>query len=757
MNTSSHVHIIGFCFLSFFCISFLLLPYLYANLHLPRVEELNYSLYPLILWAKQLLNGSVPTWFSDAGLGIPWPIPHTMSHTPLMLLFSILPIYVALAILLMVHIALQSFFTLRLCSYFKLTPLISAVILMSVLLAAPMEYLVASDAAAVYLGWTLLPMMLYTLLKLLSSTDPKHLFGYASLLAFSVGYGILNCHTGVFSTYLLSISLVALFQPKPLILRWRWFLFAALLSLGIGAEKLYILLYEMSYFDSNTKRLQYNFGQSFYSGFWNFFLKPLVPSKLIFSQNYLDILIKKNSVSRTLTFGSPIFALLLSIYAIFFLWYKKKWYKIPNLQKAMWLTLVICFLAQFTPKALLPNFISASWTFRDPAILIGILLAGILCNEWLRPHLNKASFHWLLTIHILLLTMSALFFHYNVNWRTEGLGKSSGFYNSLSSENTKYPLYEMLDRALECHEVKIACKEQTRRVVYDGLAASYAFSGKLVDTGLLLNSLSLHGFQEVSFLLKGISVDSIHPSQSKPYGMISTHSFSDYRYVLNTYDWVRESPALLNLLGIRAVIGEDLDIYLENGLTRIGILNPSPTNSTRRIAVYSNPHAFPRAFFVNEFDLAKVKHNKKSNPGDNSLTSIDVSPLVRSTNPWLYPVHINEVGSQILMTFAPSAQSRTLLLNSMWRPEWRSDGEKIDSFYGLIKLTIPPNSSSVVLEYRPYFFIFARWLTFLCIGIAVLSQIFQWTNQGTRTREIRWHAKRLIMRLMRVNSARPIT
>lgn len=731
MNTSpslSNTNAIGFCFLTLFCIVCLLLPYLHPQLLLPRVEELYYSLYPLILWAKQLLNGHIPMWFSDAGLGVPWPIPHTMSHTPLMLLFGVLPVYVALALLLTVHIAFQSFFTLRLCCYFKLSPLISAVTLISVLLASPMEYLVASDAAAVYLGWTLLPMILYALLKLLESTNTMHLLAYASLLAFSVGYGILNCHTGVFSTYLLGLSLVALFQPQALIPRWHWFLFSALLSLGIGAEKIYTLVYEITYFGSDVERLHYGFGQTFSSAFWNFFLKPFVFSKEMFSSEYMSVLMEKNAYSRTLTLGSPLYAFLLSTYAIFFLWYKENWHKITALQKAMWLTFALCSLAQLTPKALLPDFISAAWTFRDPAILMGILLAGIVCERWLRPQLKTAYFHSLIAIHLLLLIISALFFHYRVNWQNANYGKPSGFYNSLSDVDTKYPLHEMLEKALEYHENKALGEEQTKRIVYDGLASAYAFRGGLVDTGLLLNSLPLHGFQDVSFSLKGISVDSIHPSQAKPYGMISTLGFSKYRYISDAFDWVQQSPALLNLLGIRAVVGQDFGSYLENGLIRIGLLNPNTINSTERLAVYSNPHAFPRAFFVNNLDLEKVKRNGRCNQNDDFLTCMDVSPLVESTNPWVHPVHVEETDNHISLTFAPSSQSRILLLNSMWRPEWQCKGAKIDTFYGLIKLTIPPHTSSVILAYYPVFFIFARWLTFLCIGIAALFILLSRTH-----------------------------
>jgi hypothetical protein len=698
----------------------LLLPYIYPALLLPRVEELNYSLYPLILWVKQVLNGETPLWCFNAGLGIPWPVPHTMSHTPLMLLFGFFPAYVALAFLLTVHIALQSFFTLRLCAYFKLTPIISMVVLVSVLLAAPMEYLIASDAAAVYLSWTLLPIILYALLKLLDSTSLAHLLGYSSLLAFSVGYGIVNGHTGMFSPYLISLFILALSQYKSVIHRWPWFLFSAILGLGIGAEKIYILAYELSYFGSHVPRMQYSFEQSLRAGLWNLFLKPILLSKHIFSTNYMDKLIRVNSVSRALTFGSPLCTILLSSYAFFWLWYKKMWSTIPAIQKGMWLTLGFCFFAQFTPKFLLPNFISASWSFRDPAILIGLLLAGIICDTWLRPRLRPALYYWLLGIHLILLVISALCFHYNINWRSDNQGKPSRLYNALSMGMPKYPLHEMLDRALECHKDKSVCKEQSRRVVYDGLAAFYAHRSIFPESGLHLNSLPLYGYSEVSFLTKGLSLDAIHPSSYKPYGMITTLSFPLSSYKPDEYDWVQQSPALLNILGIRAVVGKDYGTHPKNGLLRVGVLNSEGIYPYEKLAVYANPTAFPNAFFVNSLELANVKRNGKCPEGENSLTCMDFSQLVASTNPWSGPIHVKETMNRISMRFTPSSQSRVALMSYMWRPEWKAKGAKIDPFYGLIKLTIPPHTSSATLEYDPVLFIYARWLTIVCLGIAIL-------------------------------------
>ncbi len=713
-------NIIVFSLLTGLCTLFLLLPYLNAHLMLPRIEELYYSLYPLIIWAKHVLSGRIPLWFPDAALGVPWPIPHTMSHTPLMLLFGIMPVFQALSILVAVHIILQSYFTARLCTYFKLTPLITSVVLLSVLLASPMEYLIVSDAPAVYMTWTLLPIILYAQIKILEANDLFNFLRYSSLLALIIGYGILNFHNGVMSVYLFAMAFVVLFSPKAWLPRWYWFVFSGLLALGIGAEKIYILANELSYFGSMVERSQYDYGQNLFSGLWMFFLKPLVLTEQLFSQNYIDILLQSNLVSRSLTFDSPLCSILLVTYVIYYLAYKRNWPKISPLQKSLWLTVGVCIVAQFIPKPFLPVFVSAAWNFRDPVILIGLLLAGVICEEWVRPNFKKFYFNSLLLIHVLSVISCAFFFNYGINLNQKSSRNLPGVYQNITDESVVFPVHEFIEKALELSEKSVEPQNQTKRVVYDGFSVFQSFGGRLAKEGFCLNSLPLRGLQEVPYLCKGISVDSIHPAQSKPYGMISTLGFKRNRCIKNAYDWVQESPALLDLMGIRVVVGKDTESYLEHGLIRIGAVNPDVSIPSERIAVFANPHAFPRAFFVSDHEVAKVKRHSRCGENDNSLTCMNVDSLVQLTNPWADPVQVGENDNQISLAFSPSEDTRTLLLNTMWRPEWRAEGANIDSFYGLIKLTVPPQTSTILLEYNPTIYKSARWVTFICYGLALI-------------------------------------
>ncbi len=699
-----------------FCIGFVLAPYASESLILPRTEELNYSLYPLVLWSRQILSGGVPMWFPDAGLGIPWPIPHTMSHTPFSVFFSVLPVYKALAALLAVHIVFQAYFTVRVARYLGLSSLTTAAVLFSVLLAAPIEYLVPSDAAAVYLSWTLLPAALYAILRLLDPAPFLQSLGYAALLGAVVGYGILNGHAGVFSTHILGLALVAALQPQRLLYRWHFFLLAIVLALCIGSEKLYLLFRELPYF-GETVRLQYTLGQPVGSVLWNIFLKPLV---FPLDGGYLRALVERNAVSRTLTFGSPLCAILLLFGAVRFIKDGGAGANRP-LERALWVALSACFVVQFVPTSFLPVFISASWTFRDPAILIGLLLAGCVCDRWLRNETRRAKVYALLSAHLMLLMVSAAVYTYGSNWRNPVVGASTALYDALGTPGEEFPLYKMIRENLACAGEASRCAELTRRVVYDGRAANAAHYGKQAETGLHLNALPLHELQEVSYLTKGLSLDAIHPSQSKPYGMITTLRFAGYTYRPRAFDWVRESPSLLDLLGIRIIVGMDDPIYESRGFERLGVLKPEGTSPDDVLVIYKNPRAFPQAFFVPLESLLKVRRSEGCPDRAAFLTCLDVSAIVRNLDPWRDPVHVEHRANGLTLSFAPSGERRQVLITSMFRPEWRVGGGELSSFHGLLRVTVPAGAESATLDYFPIRLILARTVSLTSLVVSILG------------------------------------
>jgi len=100
---------------------------------------------------------------------------------------------------------------------------------------------------------------------------------------------------------------------------------------------------------------------------------------------------------------------------------------------------------------------------------------------------------------------------------------------------------------------------------------------------------------------------------------------------------------------------------------------------------------------------------------------MDVTSITESTNPWNDPIYVEGGNELISLTFLPSSQPRSLLLNSMWRPEWRTNDADLSSYYGLMKLIIPAGKEHVALNYLPERMLYARSMTLLFLAVSLLG------------------------------------
>jgi len=699
-------------------------PYLVQRLVLPRTEELSYSLFPLVLWARQLLQGVVPQWQPALGLGVPWPIPHTMSHTPFVWLFAVLPVFSALAVLVVGHSVFQGYYVLRLARDQRWSLVVTLVVLVTVMLGAPLEYLLQSDAAAVFVAWTLLPGILYYVTQLLASeatweTTPRRLITAAIALGLIVGYGVLNTHLGMFLSQVLGVSVLAVLQPARLWERRYLVALSIVVAVAVGAEKISMFANELRYFPNELVRLQYGAHGSTLHSVWNLLARPLVVGDFAGSlQAATERVVTANLVSRTLTFGCFVFgwivlAACLSLRRI----------RTSKARALVTAAFIINFLLSFLPKALLPSLLSASWTFRDPAMLFGVILAADYCDRVLRPRLSRPLLLGLLGIQVLGALGSGFVFLYGNQLLPSIGGHSVQQYNALASTISVTKLDSLLREAMRCEEADKQCAELSRRYVLSGAAMMSAERGLDVDAGLLTNVGSVRGFEDVSAVAKGISLDTIHPSQSLPYGLITGDGFRVFRLEASDFDWTRDNRALLDLLGIRAVVGT-----VTTGRAacpQVGLLRTEPRGETPiPLAVFRNPDAFPRAFFV---DPSALDHATRR-PGcsaEHSLTCLDVAAVTPQILPWQDPIHVEGTGDRILLRVTPHARSRTALVSVMWRPEWSASAHGtpvgVKTQWGLLRLEVPPNVTEVELLYHSAVQNIARVVTLLGGGASLFT------------------------------------
>ena len=69
-----------------------------------NTEELHTTVFSNTFFAKALLNGDYPVWTHTLGFGIPFPIDPNQIHHPLVLLFGLMDIGLALSVFYQFHL-----------------------------------------------------------------------------------------------------------------------------------------------------------------------------------------------------------------------------------------------------------------------------------------------------------------------------------------------------------------------------------------------------------------------------------------------------------------------------------------------------------------------------------------------------------------------------------------------------------------------------------------------------------------------------
>ena len=690
-------------------------PYFINSTPLARTEELDYSIIPLIVYAKQLLHGTVGYWYGNAGLGIPWPVPHTMTHVPTVLLFAFSPVFTAVGITVLFHAAIMGFYALRIADRLEFSKTIAIAFLFTLLAAAPLEYLYVSDATAAYIGWTTLPIAFYYLYELIHvACQRRAMLKRALALGIIVSYGVLNGHSGIFLTYLIGLGIFVFAHGRVIVSRIGWFILAAAIVVAISGEKILFLIQEMAYFPPTVPRLQYWLNSDLKDQLWNLFLKPLfIPTLGALSNPGLLVqeFVNANWMSRAVTFG-PIFALLAIVGA-------PKISSAP-MKRPLLISFWVCIVLMLWPIFLLPKQISATWTFRDPAILFGTVLAAWTLDErvkrnaptcWMKPQ-RLAMAQTILAI------IAAFPFVYGSWFRESPTSYTVEKYNSIVASIDNAPIFRELARVLPSKDDSHGIDHVGRRFLPSSRVKSLMERDEIVDVGGLNNVGIVHDMEEVSFISKGISQDEIHPSQSLPYGLITGEGFRNWRYNDDKRgDWTIQDQALLTFLGIHALV-----VVTDEHVTIPNLIKGQPiiARDGTILSVYRNDSVLPRAFFVESKQLEAVQ--PRSNCSATHLTCLDLSTLVPSIKPAVRPVNFWQGQDQIELNFPKAEQIQELILTIMYRPEWTIKPESPSiqpvSYHGIIRIPIPPGVDGLSIEYRPLGRMIARTVSICTVLLA---------------------------------------
>ncbi|MEO5376899.1 MAG: hypothetical protein H7832_03825 [Magnetococcus sp. DMHC-6] len=600
-----------------------------------------------------------------------------------------------------------------------------------------LHYLYWNEASCVFITTCMLPVALYYQIRMhFADNTRKESLIAACLFGMTIGYQVLNGHPGVLSTYLIVHILIALGDVNRLSVVWLYIL-SMLVVILLSVDKVIFLWHEHAKFPAYIIREHQGHEIPWHLVLWNVFFKPFfLPSLQSFDSlrqfGYEFYEYFKNI--RTINFGGPfaLSALLLS----------------PILARQermffpLWFSMILTVFLLMIPGEFLPDFISSSWTWRDPVNLLGALLGamGISCLLK-RPGFDSPGRlqKW---VHAVLVVQMLMMFFGNlpsligqVIFPSQVSFHHVGEYNAALDSKITTSFTRILKR-----EFGEMANEQdpAPRMMYAKHSLQKLRRRHLVKIGLVPNVLILHGFAELYFISKGISQDRLAPSWSIPYGQIGpSENFNSSGLDMDEMDWPLQSQSLLTLLGVQAVVSMGESHVHAKYLEKVETVR-EPLKEP--LSLYRNTNYWPNAIVLAD-EWVKTPLNYAPICKHKTLICLDVTPVVENTDPKRDPVNYKLIENGFLLTLAPSTQERWVLVTNMFLEDWRAwdkEGRSVhvQDWYGLVLVKVPSGADmvrlSAVSDWRMPRWIFAILVQVAMIIFLVVHGWHRWHQRGSR-------------------------
>jgi hypothetical protein len=643
----------------------------------PDDEGFYNSLIEAILKTRSLAEGNLPFWNSFLGIGTPYNTMSSINWHPVWLLLDKAPLSVVVALLYHSHIliALFSMFALaRLVGLQKPTALLCAI-----------TYSCSPQAIAFIFGknfWpagmipmTLIPTIVFFLIKFLYAEDSNKKFIYSFLTGSSFGFMILNTHLGMVLFMGLGLSFYLAMNWRRLIARWPWVLLLSFLILLIVTPRLADLFEELRRYPSTDDYVRHYVKLDFLG----IFLWPLI------------------KVDRGLAFGGPFF--LLSIIGIF-------WPGLKNVhRRAFGASIMGCYALFFVP----PNFfLPANYGTSHFIIIFSVLMAGLVAEQFL----NNFPKHkrWVVAIcflqAILVLSGAADYWHANAE-------KSFDYVRNDKVKILKVAFNTSpLTRAIETFN-----KGQGGRS-YFTQEAEETLMRKLIF-GYHFASLPLKGFRILNGRVNGIDYSDIHPNRA----YMKAHLVGSKKILFN--------KPLLDVLGIKYIFS-GLNEPVASGLVPATLL---PGHKNRIITMYTNPKAWPDAVVVNH-GTRSLQPSPQRGQKDKGLLFYDFKPLLEARI-MEDPVATKRDHGSIILMLEPSRKRRTVLVSEYFRPGWKAKWRSSEGltetsvfpiFGHLVGIEVPEGAAEIRLSYVPALKLVLWSISISTLFLSVCGALIIWVS-----------------------------
>jgi hypothetical protein len=655
-----------------------------------NVETHLHGLFATLTHANALWDGRYLFWSDALALGVPLPLGSNLNYHPLFLLSPVLPYRVLLSTYWLVHLSLASFYILRLCKILRSNDLIAAACAFCfVLSAATLNYTYTDDWVEAYLVWTMYPLLVYYTYNFAARDYFQARYLAVTRLALLVSFTVLNASIshGMPAFAILGVLALLLCYRSPRLL--LGFAIVAILVALMISEHVYHLASEISRFPDGLKpRSGRSFSVSLY-------IEQLMsPLALLSSSTSFDL-------NRTLSvylhskpyFRVPFLGLVFFVSAVLYsLWpllmlrrRPRRTPDQPGPETAFAVCFVLSVVCSLLPGKLVFDLPSGMWTFRDPMIVFGLLVAGCAMTRLLEaPTRRSRALVWFLVlfqlVQVTLVALPAACAIY------ERRNRNAEFYTGSDSEAFA-SWFTGLTQS-DGYRVYLSPYVASRTLKEN---AWYASQG--IFTAWPLSRLGVRVLN--GNRLKGVSTDQLHPSPNSTLGAIK-----------GQYEVMRD-VAMLDALSARWVLVEARELASVQlrgglpGLVRVGSYRIPQRRET--LVLFRNPTAWPMAV-VTRPEVAKLDFAKRPGCSHQAFLCADL----RDLGSYRLLEAVDVQGSDDDWTFSLLAQDthRALMVSMSYREEWTAKGDgvalPVRSVGGvLLAIEIPPGVSSVSLRYLP--------------------------------------------------------
>lgn len=660
-------------------------------------EEYVQGIFSTLVHVSHLFKGEYLFWYDNMGFGTPFPIVHRFDFHPVFFLSPFLSIRVVMILFWIFSAAIGLSYFRRVLKFFNINNVVTFVCVLTYLLSATNVYYFynKTDWPTIITGWALFPMLLYYTLTFLREERYSRPWVGVLRISLIIALMMLNSHPGYLSVLFFSLAvfvvLVSYDDPKAI----GYFMVAALIALFINSERYYYYYTELGYFYEGVPRHSHSgfslmdwmdsFSRPFTGRVRRYIAEGLSSG---FSRALFDSYMVTGWNVRIPFTGALFFAVAM-LTSMVFIFDKKR----SRLIRAASITFILCAVISTMDREWLYRIPSGVWLFRDPMIVFGIIVGGVMLDGFMRKkegRIRKAVGVFLAAhcVHLLFITFPAVYILKIVSETWPGPSYNDDMSIQLSYMNSYKDAGEK--RGIVGWLAKWADKKGKR--IYGSPTFDSLAKGRLSHESLYgMTDLSLAGMNPVNGWYKGVSMDPFYPSRQLWHGYI----IGERRTIMNR--------SALNVAGIDLIVMNEEEAGT-GGFEKLGEYNTTWNNEKYDLVLLHNKTAWPKANLLKLSAADFITTTYPGCPNDRFLCQIFAGLDKYRLDD---PVTMTSDNGEIDVVFPSSDEERLLMVSMMYRPEWRAEtgaGEKMevirlyDAFLGV---KAPPGVSEIKFRFVP--------------------------------------------------------